>query len=144
MKARQNSKQIKTGSALRSGMRAPHRTLFRWTTLLSLLILIVGLLASAQEIPCGRSAVSDSPDVRVHASNQHSEHCIRHQAPLPGFDSAPQTVSAPGATLAKIVIATLPADSLAGLVRAGATAYDYGLAPHSGVSVYKIFDRFLI
>lgn len=135
MKTHNASKRMKANAPL-------GRTPFRWTALLSLCVLFFALFASAQEIPCGSSSISDAANVRIHATSQHSEHCIRHQDPLPGFDSSAQTISAPGAAFSKIVVAILTDAPLT--YRPEASLYDHGQTPHAGVSVYKIFARFLI
>lgn len=111
-------------------------------TLVSLFIFLFGLLASAQELSCEMSFRGDWPNVSVQATSHHSQHCIRHQEPLPGFDSAPQTISGPSIGLARIVVGNLLDYSTTN--RAHTTLYTHDVQPHAGVSIYKLFAHFLI
>ena len=130
-KSKSNTKQ--------KGMSKP----FSWLAFISLFAFFVGIFASAQETSRKLSFSGDVVRTSLQSTARHSEHCIRHQNPLPEYENAPAASSLGSDFSTALQVVTTVA--LEGLQRKPSREFSYTNAKaHVGVSVYKYFAHFLI
>ncbi len=61
---------------------------YEWVAFLGLMVFLFATFASVQEKICNFSSLGASLHFVAQAEQGHSEHCIRHQNPLPQVDIA--------------------------------------------------------
>lgn len=111
---------------------------------MGLVVLLLTLFITAKEIPCAPLySVAQNTKASVHSSNQHSDHCIRHQDPLPQFESNVQSSTNSLRPLIALddVLATIwlnPKKSPSRFLS------NFDTKDHLGVSVYTFLGHFLI
>ena len=115
------------------------------SALLNAFMLVLTLFISAQEIPCtpNYSFVS-SPKTALQTTGGHSEHCIKHQNPLPQIEACAQTQNLGSKLLLSLSAALVSGSSL--LLENNSQIFIslFDRNDHLGVSVHKYLVRFLI
>lgn len=116
--------------------------MYRLGTFLGLFVLLFGIFASAQEKACNLSRLGSQVHFVAQAEQGHSEHCIRHQNPLPEGEG----VRGNNFDLGLFAITGLSKANLFGLVASHVKSPIPNQLPFSGNGVppYKKFAHFLI
>lgn len=120
----------------------PNSTRYRWATLIGLFALVFALIASAQEKACELSTNRYSTEITAHAQQNHSEHCIRHQDPLPDADGAKSSIASVALSIA--ILFTRASDIEFVFSRDKISIPNIVTFAGSGVPPYKRLAHFLI
>lgn len=114
-----------------------------WIALLNIFVFLFGVFASAQEMECKLSSASVAVRTSFHAKAHHSGHCIRHQNPLPEYESTQTNTLDPGSSVALLPVATNALSDV--FKKQSPHRFSYvGTSAHVGVPVYKFLAHFLI
>ncbi|GEM_PF-1549125 len=132
---------VKDKNILRMQNKIKQR-MYRLGTLLGLTVLLFGIFASAQEKACNLSRLGSQIHFVAQAEQGHSEHCIRHQKPLPEGER----VRSSNFDLGSLISASIFKSNFVGL----ANSYVKNPIPNqlpfsgNGIPLYKQLAHFLI
>lgn len=126
---------------MRTQNKVKQRT-YRLGVLLGLIVLLFGIFASAQEKACNLSSLGSQLHFAAQAEQGHSEHCIRHQNPLPEGEG----VRGSNFDLSSFILDSIFKSNFVGLVNLYVKSPISNQLPFSGSGIppYKKFAHFLI